>query len=374
MEENITWFDVPQRTFFITVWIKSMQNLGLSYLLNDDNKPKDGTGKEILEKICAIFKDSGKERYCSGTACVSANDGFHLHLGAYCPQKIKPRIVAKMLGNAHLEPQRGKKEEILDYILKKGDKWKEKGEDVLCVSDDMDGVVGMQGARTDLGQIEDYIAEGYTPSEIMDLKLSYRRYEKVIRDAFFAKRAAEIPFLRDMYVEWHCGESGSGKTYFIKDLIEVYGEEEIYFVSDYEAGGLDKYNGEKVLFLDEFRGQIRFNTLLSMLQGYKSQFHARYTNIVGLWTKVYITSPLPPEQVYKKMVSLDDRENDSMKQLFRRINKVVYHYKDGSEYKTYEQEMTEYTTYRDLKRLSGHDDFVEVTPAQQKYIQSSFAW
>lgn len=374
MEEKITWFDIPQRTFFITVWIKSMQNLGLSYLLNEDDKPIDGTGKEILEKICAIFKDSGKERYCSGTACVSANDGFHLHLGAYCPQKIKPRVVAKMLGNAHLEPQRGKKEEIIDYILKKGDKWKEKGEDILCVTEDMDGVIGIQGARTDLGQIEGYLTEGYTPSEIMELKLNYRRYEKMIRDAYFAKRAAETPFMRNVYVEWHCGESGSGKTYFITDLIEAYGENEVYFVTDYEQGGMDKYNGEKVLFLDEFRGQIRFSTLLSMLDVYKAQVHSRYTNIVGLWNKVYITSPLPPEQVYKKMVSSEDRENDSVRQLLRRIDKVVYHYKDGEEYKSYVQDMKDYTTYADLKRLAGHDDFVKLTPSQEKYMQSTFAW
>lgn len=374
MSEDNSWWNTGQRAFFITVWIKSLHNMGLGHLLNELNKPIDCTGKEILDAVCAKFINSGKERYCSGTACLSADEGFHLHLGAYVPNKMLPRTVAKMLGNAHLEPQRGTKEEIMNYILKKGDKWKEKGEDILSISDDMDGVVGKQGARSDLGQIEEYIEEGYTPSEIFALKLSYRKYDKMIRDAYFQKRAAETPLLRDMYVEWHVGGSGTGKTYFLQNLVEAYGEDEVYFMSVYE-NGLDLYNGQRILFMDEFRGQLRFSTLLSMLQGYKSQFHARYTNIIGLWTKVYITSPLPPDQVYKKMVSHDDRENDSFKQLARRINKIVYHFKDDGPnggFKEYAMDMKEYTTYEDLKRKAGDNDFVSLTPAQEQYVQYMF--
>lgn len=369
---DATFFDVPQRTFFITVWAKSIQNMGLGHLLTDEGKPKDIIGKEILDTICNRFNESGKERYCSGTACVSANDGFHLHLGAYCPKKVKPRVVAKMLGNAHIEPQRGKKEELLDYILKRGEKWKDKQEDILYQSEDMSGIVGHQGSRNDLGQIEEFLLEGYTPSEILAEKFAYRKYDKMIKEAYFQKRAAETPFMRDVYVEWHCGESGSGKTYFAQDLIDTYGEEEVYFVTDYESGGMDKYNGQKILFLDEFRGQIRFSTLLSMLDKYKAQVHSRFTNIVGLWTKVYITSPLPPEQVYKKMVNADDRENDSMKQLFRRINTIVYHWKDGDNYREYRQDMKEYRRYEELKYHSGNYEFVTVTEVEQMKIADLF--
>ena len=135
--ENNDWMNTDQRAFFITVWQKSIQNMGLGHLLNENGKPKDIIGKEVLDAVCNKFIQSGKERFCSGTACLSAKDGFHLHLGAYCPKKVKPRVVAKMLGNAHIEPQRAKKEELLDYILKRGEKWKEKQEDILCQSEDM---------------------------------------------------------------------------------------------------------------------------------------------------------------------------------------------------------------------------------------------
>ena len=366
------FMDIPQRAFFLTVWTKSLENMGLGNMLDENKKPKDGIGKEILEAVCAKFEKSGKERFCSGTACVSKNDGFHLHLGAYSNGPVKPRAVVKLLGNAHIEPQRGTKTQLIDYILKKDDKWKEKQEDVLYVTENMDGIVGHQGARSDLGQIEEMINEGFTPSEIMGEKFAYRRYDKMIRDAFFEKRAAETPVVRDVYVEWHCGESGSGKTHILETLIDAYGEEEVYFVTDYEGGGMDKYNGQKVLFLDEFRGQIRFSTLLSMLDVYKAQIHCRYTNIIGLWSKVFITSPFPPEQVYKKLVSIEDRENDSMKQLFRRIHTIVYHWKDGDTYKEYRLPMTEYHRYEELNALAGNHEFVTITKEQQMNIQDLF--
>lgn len=369
---EVNFMNTDQRAFFLTMWAKSIENMGFGYLLDDDKKPKDGNGKELLNSICSKFEKSGKDRFCSGTACVSKKEGFHLHLGLYVGGTMKPKNVIKFFGNPHLELQRGTKSQLQDYILKKG-KWEEKGEDILCVTENMDGIVGHQGARNDLGQIEELINEGFTPSEIMGQKFAYRRYDKMIRDAFFEKRAAETPVVRDVYVEWHCGESGSGKTHILETLIDSYGVEEVYFVTDYEGGGMDKYNGQKVLFLDEFRGQIRFSTLLSILDVYKAQIHCRYTNIIGLWSKVYITSPLPPEQVYKKMVNLDDRENDSMKQLFRRIDTVVYHWKDGNQYKEFRQPMTEYTRYEDIKRLSGNQEFFTPSPEEVEQIRMLFA-
>lgn len=369
---DTNWMNTDQRAFFITVWQKSIENMGLGHLLNEDGKPKDIIGKEVLDAVCNKFIESGKERYCSGTACVSVNDGFHLHLGAYCPKKVKPRVVAKMLGNAHIEPQRAKKEELLDYILKRGEKWKEKQEDILCQSEDMSGIVGSQGSRSDLGRIEEMLDEGYTPSEIMAESFAYRKYSRMIKEAFFQKRAANTPIKRDVYVEWHCGESGSGKTNVLLGLVEAYGENEVYYVTDYEFGGMDFYEGQKVLFLDEFRGQLRFSTLLSMLHEYKGQVRCRNMNCMGLWSIVYITSPLPPEQVYKKMVNADDRENDSMKQLFRRINTIVYHWKDGKEYKEFRLPMEQYHRYEELKALAGNHEFVQPTKEEQMKIADLF--
>ena len=106
--------------------------------------------------------------------------------------------------------------------------------------------------------------------------------------------------------------------------------------------------------VDEFRGQIKYSVLLGMLQGYKQQFHARYTNVIGLWNEVHISTVLPPEKVYQNMVS-ENQSIDTLTQMFRRINKIVYHWKDESaktekeKYKQFELPMSEYKNYEDLK-------------------------
>ena len=43
-------------------------------------------------------------------------------------------------------------------------------------------------------------------------------------------------------------------------------------------------------FLDEFKGGMPYGVLLSILDKYKSQIHARYANIFALWNEVYIAS------------------------------------------------------------------------------------
>lgn len=331
----------------------------------------DMSEEDICRWFCEQWVQGLQSRQAICTYCVSEKGYHHVHAVFSSDTSFRWSAVKNAISvNGDIQGTKGTKKQALDYIHKVG-KFEDKGEKILAEYS-IGEIQDNQGMRTDIDKIGAYIAEGLRPNEIMSINIRFRKHDKIIRDAFFAKRAAETPFLRDMYVEWHCGESGSGKTHFILDLINQYGEDDVYMVSDYETGGLDKYNGEKILFLDEFRGQISFNTLLSMLQGYKSQFHARFTNIVGLWSKVYITSPFPPEQVYKKMVSLDDRENDNIKQLLRRINKIVYHYKEGNEYKTSEQEISNYTNYKDLKRKSGHNDFVKLTPSQISFINDMY--
>ncbi|MDE7212725.1 MAG: hypothetical protein K2O03_14945 [Lachnospiraceae bacterium] len=102
-----------------------------------------------------------------------------------------------------------------------------------------------------------------------------------------------------------------------------------------QRGGHDNYNGKPILFLDEFRGQIRYSTLLSMLQGYKQRFHARSTNILVLWKR------------------------------------VVYHYKEGDEFCMYAERMDTYTSYEYMK-LKAHgkadlaaNGFLELTENEQ---------
>ena len=97
-------------------------------------------------------------------------------------------------------------------------------------------------------EIEQLIEQGLTPNDIFNTNFSFRRYEKMIRDAFFQKRAEETPIKRDVKVIWHVGDSGTGKSYSLLALTDMHGEDEVYIVSDY-TNGFDKYNGEKIVAL-----------------------------------------------------------------------------------------------------------------------------
>ena len=81
----------------------------------------------------------------------------------------------------------------------------------------------------------------------------------------------------------------------------------------------------QVMYLNlPLRGRVPFSPVkifLQILDGYKIQVHARYSNIYALWTEVYITSVFPPEELYKKMVEesargLDKQQLSNMKFLF----------------------------------------------------------
>ena len=315
---------------------------------------------EIAEKALEMWLQDKPTRTGAVAYCISALGLHHLHMVLEDSNKARFSALKTAFPQAHLEPTRGTKEQAEDYINKRG-KFEEKGEQVLYIAR-FGEIKGCQGQRKDFEILEEFIEQGKTPNEIMDMSFSYRRYEKMIRDAYYRKREKETPFIRDIKVYWHVGLSGSGKSFVASQIIAEHGEDNLYFVSDYENGGLDRYNGEKVLFLDEFRGQIRYSTLLAMLQGYKQQFHARYSNITGLWTEVHITSVLPPELCYSNMVQ-EHKDLDTIGQLLRLLTEVIYHWKAGNEYKVYHQPIEEYTNYKALSSIALYEE-TEFVPVQ----------
>lgn len=323
--------------------------------LTDLKEPTD-----IAEKCLEMFIGDSPTRSGAVAYCISAMGLHHLHMVFEDVKAMRFSAIKKAFPKIHLEPTKGTKEQAEDYINKKG-KFEEKGEKVLYIAKHGE-IKGAQGQRKDIDVIEQFINEGKTPNEIFDMYLGYRRYEKMIRDAYYRKREKETPFHRDIKVYWHVGLSGSGKSHVASQLVEEYGQDDLYFMTDYDNGGLDHYNGQRILFMDEFRGQIRYSTLLSMLQGYKQQFHARYSNIYGLWTEVHITSTLPPELCYSNMVS-EHKELDTLSQLLRRITEVVYHWQVDGHYMEHHEPVEEYKDYRSLQRKCTYED-VESVPVQ----------
>lgn len=326
---------------------------------NPENHGFSGSPEEIAEQMKERWISDNPQRTCAVAYCVSADGLHHCHAVFEDTKTMRFSSVQKLFPGMHIEVTKGNKDQAEDYINKRG-KWQEKGENILCIVRHGD-IKGCQGQRRDFDIIDDLIQQGLTPSEIKAMSFSYRRYDTMINQAYFDKRMKETPILRDVKVFFHCGESGSGKTYTYVQLCEKYGSDNVYLLTDYGKGGFDYYNGQSILCMDEFRGQIPFYQLMNYLDGYKIQIPCRYSNAYALWSEVHIFTVIPLEMLYKAMVE-ENRSVDTIDQLKRRITMVVYHYRENGEYKTFELSGENYTNYDDLRRLAGMPPEQQVIP------------
>lgn len=309
------------------------------------------TPEEIVDSAIERWIRNKPQRTCAVNYEIGDNGNEHLHLVLCDPAKSRFSAVLKKYPGIHCEITRGNRQQVMDYICKKG-RFEEKGHTVVVPARFYGNISGKTGFGNGcLAVIEELIEQGKTPREIFDISIEFRKHEKIVRDAFFAKRISKIPPLREVKVVWHTGKAGSGKSYTYVKLCEKYGEDEVYFLSDYTnhcTGAFDLYCAERILFMDEFKGQMSYSQILLLLQGIKSQIHCRYANAYGVWTEIHITSVLSPEECYHSMVREEDRKRDDIKQLLRRIDTIVFHMKKDDEYLTFEIPMSEYKGYNDL--------------------------
>lgn len=329
-----------------TIHVANMEKAGLS-------KEQYENPELLAEFISDTWAESGKGRIAGVAVCVSAKGLYHAHMALYGNLTTLGNV-SKILFGSHIEPQLSGKKELKSYLLKEPP-YDEKGEQVLYTKG-LENIQDNKGKRSDLEDIADLLEQGFTPIEIME-NFSYRKYERMIKSAFIDKRIKETPLLKeDKKCIWIVGESGTGKSYYYYQLCKEYGSENIYFATDFENGGLDFYieqGAPPILFMDEFKGDMRFSQLLVMLDKFsRAQVHCRYSNCFCLWTTVVITSIFPPDEVYAAMVDDEKRDRDKIDQLIRRLDVIEYRYKQDGEYRTFSIPAKEYVNYDDLKQLA----------------------
>lgn len=309
------------------------------------------TPEEMIQKAVDRWIEGHEEDRSCGVNYERSETGTeHMHLVLEGNSKIRFSAVKKIFEGAHLEETQGSKKDAEDYLYKRG-KYKEKNHTLIAGpviygeirAKPRGGAIKSSKAmkKAEIFEMAEIMIEnGETPKQIFEKGLQFRQYDGLIRKAYFDHRFKETPIFRKVKVYYHFGTAGSGKTRTYSELCEKFGDDHVFFMNDYSnaqtsGGGFDSYGGEEVLFLDEFKGQFSYAQMLTILDGYRSQVHARYANVFALWTEVHITSIYPPETVYELMVPSSDRERDTKSQLFRRIDYIVYHYKDGDELKKY---------------------------------------
>lgn len=281
------------------------------------------------ESVCARLRDEwigdSNTRTGAWAYCISAEGLHHVHMVLEDTKAMRFTAIKSVYAiGAHIEATMGSKAQAEAYITK-SPPYDEKGEEVVCIVRAGE-IRGRQGHRSDIADIQAMIDAGMTPSEIMRENFAYRRYKTLLRDAFFDRKMQDIPPERDVTVHYLFGEPGTGKSHTYVELCNENGKETVYHISDYATGCFDVYEGQAILFLDELKADVSFATLLSWLDRYTTQTHARYSNVYMLWTEVYIASVFPPEALYEKMVSFSDRAKDRYEQLARRLTDITYCY------------------------------------------------
>lgn len=284
--------------------------------------------QEICDLALEMWVKSKPKRSGWVGYCISSGGLHHLHMVLESQNTIEFSSVKKVFPRAHLSMTRGTKKEVEDYINKRG-KFEEKGEEVICFASYGD-LKGFQGKRTDLQEIQSLIELGKKPSEIVGFDVKRQRYFQFIKSAYMLKREKETSLYRDVKVVWHWGAPGTGKSYTYLNLAEQFGRNDVYkIVRDLSKGRFDQYEGEKILFLDEIKpASIDWTDLLTCLDSYVYHPSARYRDSVSLWEEVHITSVYSPKQFWQACIPRDFQKDEPFEQLNRRIDLVLYHYKN----------------------------------------------
>lgn len=312
--------DTRSRSWFVTIQEKNMKKAGMT-------KEQYMNPEFVADRFLQMWEKSGKGRIGAAAVCLSAQGLYHVHMALY-GNTTSLKCVRDVLYQCHVEPVMSKRQ-LLPYLTKEG-KFADKGEKVLYTKN-LEVIENNQGKRSDLEVIEEMLLNGSTPEEIFETSFRYRKYEKMIKADYLARRIRETPLVKEMYNEYHWGAFGSGKTYTYIKLCEK-NPDEVYLCNDYSnsgasGGGFDFYSSNlaKIVILDEFRGNIPYSQFLSMLDVYsRNQQHCRYQNTYNLWTSVIICLIYPPEKVYSFMVDDSEKNVDSIQQLLRRLNVIVY--------------------------------------------------
>ena len=206
---------------------------------------------------------------------------------------IKKCLSKKTIGvDAHIEQRRAKRTQARLYCMDEETRisptYYEYGEFIE------------DGERTDLTDIMRDIE-----NDISFYDLSKKHGNRFIRVMKWAKEYRQAYLenkykrqFRKMQVNYIYGSAGCGKTSYV---FSKHGYDDVYRTTNYEFGWIDDYNGEKILFLDEFRSSFKISEILDYLDGQPIRIHGRHFNRVACYDTVYIVSNIPLTEQYTKI-------------------------------------------------------------------------
>lgn len=169
-----------------------------------------------------------------------------------------------------------------------------------------------QGKRNDLDELKDALTLGETTVDEITIAnpMMFHKYGRTlskIEDLVLRKRVRTWMTT----CEWYHGPTGVGKSHRAFDGFDP----DTHYVWKDDNGWQDGYTGQETVIINDFRGAIRYDQMLQLIDKWPYWVRRRGREPAPFLAKhVIITSSLAPEQVYNRRA-----EGDEIAQLLRRI-------------------------------------------------------
>lgn len=276
------------------------------------NNPTEEETQAILSYDLAKYVIVGHEVGEGGT--------FHLQGYMELQQAVRPNRFKKAFPRVHFERRLGSQRQAIMYC-KKGKQshaeWSKHGEEGPNFGRDAKfverGACKMQGSRNDLKNVVALVKTGKRPCEIaQEMPASYLRHHRGIHALCQAlvEPRNEVPRVIVLH-----GKTGTGKSRQAREICN----DRPFIWHPQQMQWFDGYFGQKQSILEEFRGQLPFGMLLSLLDRYDCTVQVKGGMVQFCATLIVITSPVAPTEWYS---SEKLQKDDSVDQLLRRITEI----------------------------------------------------
>lgn len=254
---------------------------------------------------CQDAVTDGVCRYiCFGLEIAPETGTPHIQGYLECAGQKARRTLSKAFPRAAFFPAKGSAEQNITYCSKEG-KFFEDGENPLTPAED--GSLKGQGRRNDIHRVKQIIAEGGGMADIIDECSSYQS----LKAGELLLKYAEPTRAVKPVVVWIHGPTGTGKSALASEIAP-----DAWWTAK-SLKWWDGYDAHANVVIDDFRADYcTFHELLRILDRHPYRVETKGGSRQLLATRVVITSPYPPENVY--------REREDIGQLLRRIDRTIF--------------------------------------------------
>lgn len=187
-----------------------------------------------------------------------------------------------------------------------------------------------QGRRTDLERFtQELQADGLDAAIQSDptIIVRYPRGVLAYHQHLLKQRWNSLPSYRHQTVWLHVGEAGRGKTRAVFHRAHEQFQQLPYVLFSTSPEWWDGYDGQQVILLDDFYGQLPLNRLLRILDGYPLLLPVKGGHTYNLFSEIHITTNQNWENWYQIIRERDQSEVDTGRRLYealkRRITRVI---------------------------------------------------